>query len=46
MSLASAKASDQTDMVGKLRLGELRSKDSDVMKMTGKFLAEIEDSSS
>ena len=45
MSLESAKASNQTDMVGKFRLGELRSKYSDVMKMTGNFLAEIEDSS-
>ena len=44
MSLASTKASDQPDMVGKLRVGELRSKDSDVMKMTGKFVAERKDS--
>ena len=46
MSLASAKASDQPDMVGKLRVGELRSKDSDVMKITGKFVAERKDISS
>ena len=33
-------------MVGKLRVGELRSKDSDVMKITGKFVSERKDSSS
>ena len=33
-------------MVGKLRVGELRSNDSYVMKMTGKFLAERKYSSS
>ena len=32
--------------VGKLRVGELQSKDSDFMKMTGKFVAEIKYSSS
>ena len=33
------------DMGGKLRVSELQSKDSDVMKMTGKFVAERKDSS-
>ena len=46
MLLASAEACNQSDMVGKLKVGKLRSKYSDVMKMTGKFLAEGKDSSS
>ena len=46
MSQTSEKGPDQPDTVGKFRVGELRSNDSDVMKMTGKFVAERKYSSS
>ena len=37
---------DQPEAVGELRVGELRRKDSDVIKITGKFVAERRYSSS